>query len=83
MEKTVVTWPESQNLVEKKGFTKYCVLINSPRGIELYGSCAYLVDTNWLEDVRNGLVPNKADNDVYESELIVDYSFPEDDDYDD
>ena len=80
MKKTVVTWPESQNLMVKKGFTKHCVLINSEQGLGLYGSCAYLVDEEWLKKVKQGLIP---DSDEDEGELIVDYSFPEDDDYDD
>lgn len=80
MKKTVVTWQESQNLMEKKGFIKHCVLINSEKGLELYGSAAYLVDEKWLKKVEQGLIP---DSDEDEGELMVDYSFPEDDNYDD
>lgn len=38
----VITWPESQDLMEKPWFNE-CELINSNYGQEKYGSSAYLI----------------------------------------
>ena len=50
----IVCWPESQMLMEKEGFIENCSLINSERGLEAYGSSAYLVDEEWYEKFING-----------------------------
>lgn len=80
MDYEVVTWPESQDLMEKKGFSEHCELINSEKGLDMYGSCAYLVEKEWLEQVEKGLIPDRDDD---EDELIINYDFPYDDEYDD
>lgn len=59
MDYEVVTWLESQDLIEKKGFREYCELINSEKGLDMYGSSAYLVDKEWLEQVEKGLIPDR------------------------
>lgn len=80
MDYEVVTWPESQDLMEKEGFRKHCELINSEKGIDMYGSSAYLVDKEWLEQVEKGLIPDRCDDDEDdENELIINYDFPYDD----
>ena len=38
----VITWPESQDLMDKEWFNE-CELINSEYGQDKYGSSAYLV----------------------------------------
>ncbi len=50
----IVCWPESQMLMEKEGFYDNCSLINSERGLEEYGSSAYLVDKDWYQKFING-----------------------------
>ena len=50
----IVCWPESQMLMEKEGFYDNCSLINSDRGLEEFGSSAYLVDENWYQKFING-----------------------------
>ena len=44
----VVTWPESQELMEKEGFEENSYLINDDKGIDDYGSSAYFVSETWL-----------------------------------
>lgn len=52
VEYEVINWPESQNLIDLAGFDEHSRLICDEEGIELYGSCAYLVDSAWLSEVR-------------------------------
>lgn len=80
MDYKVVTWPESQDLMEKKGFREHCELINSEKGLDMYGSSAYLVDKEWLEQVEKGLIPDRYDDEDDDDELIINYDFPYDDD---
>lgn len=49
-EMEVVEWPDSQVLMEHKGFRSHSRLINGERGLKTYGSSAYLVETSWLHD---------------------------------
>lgn len=58
----VVCWPESQMLMENEGFFENCTLINTERGLEAYGSSAYLVDENWYDQFQKGeLAPMSED----------------------
>lgn len=63
----IVCWPESQMLMEKEGFYDNCSLINSERGLEEYGSSAYLVDEDWyqkfINDELSDVVYNEDDAD--------------------
>ena len=45
----VITWPESQRLLEKPGFVDNSVLINDYPLLEEYGAAAYLVRETWLQ----------------------------------
>ena len=54
--KVIVTFPKSQSLGNKKGFFENVELINSDKGIELYGGGAYLVNKEWYENVKKGNV---------------------------
>lgn len=80
MKKVIVTWPESQMFCEKKDFRKNAELINSDKGLELYGSSAYLVKESYYNDVINGLVDDADENDEDDDELIINYEFPNDND---
>lgn len=51
MKYVIVCWPDSQILMQKSGFFDHCSLINSERGIDEYGSSAYLVDKEWYQDL--------------------------------
>ena len=44
----VVTWPESQELMERRGFRENCYLVNDMEGYDIYGSAAYVCPTEWL-----------------------------------
>ena len=46
----VVMWPDVQDYMEKDGFEDNSYLINDDKGLEEYGSSAYFVDTEWLEE---------------------------------
>ena len=53
MEKYVaVSWPESQELMDKEGFESHSYLINDDRGLEDFGSQAYFVDELWYDRVQ-------------------------------
>jgi hypothetical protein len=47
----VVTWPESQNLMQYDWFENECFLINSERGLNTFGSGAYFVPVNRLIEI--------------------------------
>ena len=53
MEKyVVVRWPESQELMEEKGFESHSYLINDDQGLEDFGSQAYFVEEDWYNRVN-------------------------------
>lgn len=59
----IVCWPESQMLMEKEGFFDNCSLINSDRGLEEFGSSAYLVNKDWYQKFINGELSDAEYND--------------------
>ena len=75
----VVTWPQSQNLMSLNGFRKNSALINSDKGLDIYGSSAYRVDPNWLKKAQNGELSEVDDDIMATDEINVDYGFPFDD----
>jgi hypothetical protein len=46
---TIVTWPESQEIMEWEGFTENSELISDDETLALYGSSSYRVYTDWLQ----------------------------------
>lgn len=50
----VITWPESQVLMEYDGFRDNSVLINDGKLLVEYGSSAYMVRKSWIESEVNG-----------------------------
>ena len=44
----IMTWPESQALMERDGFFDNCWLINDVEGFDTYGSCAFVYDKEWF-----------------------------------
>lgn len=80
MDREIVCWPESQMLMEKKGFYDNCTLINSEKGLEKYGSSAYLVEKDWYNKFMNNELED-ADEDIEDVEeaLMVDWEFSGDD----
>ena len=57
--KVVVTYPTAQEIENKEGFFENVELINSDKGIELYGAGAYLVNSEWMTKVMNGEIEDK------------------------
>lgn len=49
----VIMWPESQDLMDREGFEENCHLINDDKGLGEYGSSAYFVDENWLNNLSD------------------------------
>ena len=53
MEKyVVVRWPESQELMDERGFESHCYLISDEQGLEDFGSQAYFVEEDWYNRVN-------------------------------
>ena len=50
---TVVTWPESQGLMELEGFEDNAILINDEPFLTEYGNSAYLVRVSWIELLKH------------------------------
>ena len=53
MEKyVIVTWPESQEVMEYEFFENHSYLINDKKGMEDFGFSAYFVDEDWLNRMK-------------------------------
>jgi hypothetical protein len=48
----VVTWPASQELMDKEWFEEECHLINDEGGLFEFGSCAFFVPESRLASIR-------------------------------
>lgn len=48
----VVGWPEIQSLMELEGFEENAYLILDDKGMEDFGSSAYFVNEDWLNEVE-------------------------------
>ena len=69
MSKIIICWPESQELMGFDGFRENCSLINGEKGLDTYGSSAYLVDKDWYDERTNApIVENCVDIDNDENE---------------
>ncbi len=77
----IVTWPESQMITEYSGYLENAVLINSDKGLDEYGSSAYIVDAEWWNKCLNGEIPlrgaEEADT-IEDDELMIDVGFDPD-----
>lgn len=47
----VICWPEIQYLFSEKGFEENSYLINDEKGFEDFGSSAYFVNKEWLDNL--------------------------------
>lgn len=45
-----VVWPDIQDLMDLEGFENNSYLINDDRGLDDFGSSAYMVNLKWLID---------------------------------
>ena len=89
----IICWLDSQELMELDGFRENCSLINGERGLDTYGSSAYLVDKDWYEEYANApFVEDDEDEDydnedelqiVYDDDLIELGFLDEEDEYED
>lgn len=75
-----IGWPEIQHYMELPGFDENAYLINDEQGMEDFGSSAYFVDEDWLNDL-----PNEDDDDFDHPDRqfvndIVTWAFEEFDD---
>ena len=77
MNKIIVEFPKSQMLDSKDGFLDNVELINSDKGIELYGGGAYLVNKEWYDKVMRGEVADREYTiEEMENGLKINYTFP-------
>lgn len=53
MKYIIVEWPYSQELMEFPDFKEHACLINDDSWIDIYGSSAFFVEENWLNEKRN------------------------------
>jgi len=47
----VVQWPDIQELMDKPGFEDNSYLINDDKGLDDFGSSAYFINLQWLEEL--------------------------------
>ena len=47
----IIQWPEIQDLMERVGFQDNAYLVNDGQGINEFGSSAYFVNKEWLNEV--------------------------------
>lgn len=69
-----ICWPEIQHYMDLPGFDENAYLINDEHGMDEFGSSAYFVDEDWLNDL-----PNEDDDDFDHPDRefvrnIVDYA---------
>ena len=77
MKMIVVTFPESQNLCEYDGFLDNVELINSDKGIEMFGGDAYLVNEDWYNKVKAGEISSREySTDELANGLVINYTYP-------
>jgi len=57
----VITWPEIQYYMDLDGFDENSSLINDEPMLSEYGSSAYFVDEDWLEEADELLYGNGLD----------------------
>lgn len=47
----ILQWPESQEIIGKKGMENHCALINDEIGLEIFGSSSFIVDNEWFSHI--------------------------------
>lgn len=47
----IMVWPDSQELMTLDGFRENTWLINDTRGLNRFGSCAYVYDIEWYNNM--------------------------------
>lgn len=48
----LVCWPESQQYMDEKDFNDHAILLNDDDSVRIYGSAAYMIETAWLEKIK-------------------------------
>lgn len=69
----VVTWPDVQELMTIDGFRENSYLVNDEKGIEDFGSSAYFVSVDWLEELYNTVTMTEERYQYLNSLSIEDY----------
>ena len=47
----ILQWPQSQEIMDKKGMETHCALINDEIGLAMFDSSAYVVDYEWFSHI--------------------------------
>lgn len=71
MNSIIICWPDSQKLMELYGFRENCWLINGERGLDTYGSSAYLVDKDWYDEYADSPFVEDDEYEDYDDELQI------------
>ena len=48
----IVGWPFSNEYMDKPGFDEHACLINDENWIRKYGTEAYFIDEDWIENIK-------------------------------
>lgn len=75
MSKIIICWLESQELMGFDGFRENCSLINGERGLDTYGSSAYLVDKNWYDERTNAPIVEDDENEEYNDDCELQIAY--------
>ena len=67
----IICWPDSQELMGLYGFRENCWLINGERGLDTYGSSAYLVDKDWYDEYADSPFVEDDEDEDYDDELQI------------
>ena len=54
----IVEWPYSNEYMDKPGFDEHACLINDEDWIKKYGTEAYFIDEDWIENINNANTEN-------------------------
>ena len=68
----VVTFPDVQSLMDIEGFNENSYLVNDEQGIEDFGSSAYFVDEDWLNNATGTM--SECDKHSFVQRLICQYT---------
>ena len=79
----VITWPDSQELMDKDGFEENSYLVNDERGLEDFGSSAYFVDEDWLNSVEEENEDEPTDKEEFVQRVVqtCQHSYEDKEDY--
>lgn len=67
-----ICWPEIQYYMDEPGFEENSYLINDEQGLEDFGSSAYFVDEDWLNELGSTDNPKEKEARDYVNDVVTD-----------